>query len=323
MNRAHHVLLNSKIFSLSLALAIALAFISSSGMVYAAGVTGAPEIFYQPAAGGMAVSIEAFSFTPPMQVSYTTAAVPLYTIESNMNGYGARFAYGLTERWATHIFAATESQTHKLTDQFGSVTRKAGGLHDLECKLTNLTPLGSWLLHITVGVNLSPDKRAEATNTKDGNINSGGSSIVNALGLSTQVGSANYWGLKVGYTTNLERTANANTPGAQDYKITGGNKTSVRTFFEADFAEFVVDLNLGYDFTDPVLKKYSTGSRVNDDAYQVMLLSGGMQWQFFSVYNARVEYESATIGARNYPTSGIQTASYAQSTLTFRLRFEF
>jgi len=314
---------NSKISLLCLLFASVSSVGSVGRRAYAAGAAGAPEIFYQPAAGGRTISIEAFSLTPPPQVSYTAAAVPLYSIESNMNGYGARFAYGLTERWATHVFAATESQTHKLTDQYGSVTRKASGLRDLECKLTNLTALGSWLLHITVGVTLSPDKQTEATVTKDGNINSGGTGIVNALGLSTQVGSANYWGIKLSYLTNLEKTANVNSPGAQDYKITGGNKTSVRTFFEADFTEFGIDLSLGYDFMDPVLKKYSTGSRINDDAYQVMMVTGGMQLQFLGTYNARVEYESSIVGARNYPTAGIQAPSHARSTLTFRLRYEF
>ncbi len=125
------------------------------------------------------------------------------------------------------------------------------------------------------------------------------------------------------YTTNLEKTANPNTTGAQDYKIVGGNKTSVRTFFEADFSEFLVDLNLGYDFTDPMTSKYSNGSRVNNDAYQLMVITGGMQLQFLGSYNARVEYESTMVGARNYPTTGIQTAAFAQSTLTFRLRYEF
>lgn len=282
---------------------------------------GTPEIFYQPAAGAMAAAGGTYFFTPPATFTATSNGATVATTETSMTGYRAQFDYSFTEAWAVHVAAANESHAMKLSDPYGSVNMKASGFRDYELWLSNLSALGSWTLYVALGLNASLEKRNDPAAGHEGNLFSGGTSIVNGLGLSTLIGTNDYLGLKFGSVTRVDRTANANTGSSSDYQIVGGNELTSRLFFEMELGWVSLDGEAGYDFFDPETKRYADGSQASNDAYRALVYGVGLQSQFLTNFNLRVAYEVESLTDRR--ESALLLPASTRSTASARLRFEF
>lgn len=195
---------------------------------------------------------------------------------------------------------------------------KSSGMSDVVVGLQNIAALAGWSLHVGLGAGLSPSKHKDATTTDSGTIYSGGTSIRNYVGLSSIIGSANYYGIKLSYLTRTERTYNN---GTADYKLTGGNTAGVGAFFESVFSEFSVDVAADYEFNDPVTKTYQDGTTAAIDAYKTLRLTAGAQYQITAATNLRAEYAMAQ--SSDYFDQGTKYTGSSETQLRARLRFEF
>lgn len=279
-----------------------------------------PEIFYQPNVGQMDFSGE-YHQQLSGSTTVSSGGVTTDTIQYANTGYGLGLGYAFSEAWAIQISAVTDTFTTTVTDTSNtSTTASAAGLEDLAFMLTNITPIGGWSLYVGVGAGLSPANHLDANlGGAAGNNATGGTSVINYLGLSTTVGSGNYLGVKLQYITRLSRTGNTNGSPGIDYSQTGGNDTNLQAFYEMDFTPFAIDLTGGYTTTDAALKTYSDSSTASVVSTNHAQASLGMQYDITAGTNFRLQYTYAV-----YPSvASTGAASYNATFISARLRFEF
>ncbi len=304
-------------------LGLVVGLVASAGPVQAQGArSNTPEYFYQPTSGGMSLSFEGHQLLSG-STSTSVSGAKTNDIKLSKMGFAFDCSYGFSDEWAFSAKMALDNRTTDITTTAGTLTSyKQTGRSDVTLMLTNISALGAWSLNIGVGAGLSPGKRLDYTATEDGNNLSGGTSIINYLGLSTTVGSGNYFGGKIQYMTRTQGTGNTNGSAAQDYSIDGGNTATVAAFIATDFAPISADLALAYNFIDPIVYTYSASSTVTANAFQSVQIDAGVQYSLAPAVNLRLGYQMLMFGeqARSAQTT---VAAYNESTGSFRLRFEF
>lgn len=288
----------------------------------AAGSRGnTPEFYYQPGAGVMQLSFDGHQILSA-STSKSVSGVKAYDIKIGNAGFGVVYGYGFSDAWAFSAQIANDNTTLDFTDSAGSVSSyKSTGRSDIRLMLTNVSDFAGFGLYAGIGATLSPSKHLDFTSSADGNNQSGGTSIINYLGLSCTLGSGNYWGTKLQYITRTQRAANTNSSSPQDYSISGGNEASIAAFVQTDMAGASADLAVSYSFIDPVVDTWSGGGTTTWDPTRVVTVEGGAQYQFNSSVNLRLAYQMMMNGDQ---VSGATTISaFNQSQASLRLRFEF
>jgi hypothetical protein len=301
------------------------ALLTFIGAVMAAGTAQAgrsntPEFFYQPNVNQIELAGEYHQILSATS-STTANGVKVNDIKYGDSGYGLKLGYAFSESWAVRFSAGMDSFTTDVTDLSQNTTStKSSGMNDLTFMLTNITPIGGWNLNVGIGVGLSPSKHMDAVaGGSDGNNQTGGTSIINYLGLSTPLGSGNYIGGKVQYTTRLQRTGTTNANPGVDYGVNGGNDTSLEAFYEMDFTPVDFDIAAGYFLTDGAVKTFPAGNTSTVDATKHMQVAIGAQYDITAGTNFRVEYLMAM-----YPdVAATGATAYNLSAISARLRFEF
>jgi hypothetical protein len=302
------------------------ACLSNLNQLYAQGArSNTPEYFYQPASGVMSLGLEGHQL---LSGSTSTSVSGVKTSDTKLSrvGYAIDYGYGFNDEWAFSVKMALDNTTSDVTTAAGSTSSyKQTGRSDIHLMLSNITALGGWNLNIGVGAALSPGKRLDQTASTEGNNLSGGTSVLNYIGLSTVIGSGNYVGGKVQYVTRTQATGNTNTSVnsvAQDYSIDGGNIATVGGFAATDLTPFAADLAVTYNFIDPIVYTYSASSTISASAYQTVQVETGAQYGFTSSVNLRLSYQLLML-SEQASSGATALAAHNQSAISFRLRFEF
>ena len=291
--------------------------------VYAQGArSSTPEYFYQPTSGVMNLSFEGHQLLAG-STSTSVSGVKTNDTKLSRQGFAFDYGYGFSDEWAFSVKMVLDNRTSDVSTTAGGTTSyKQTGRSDVTLMLSNITALGGWNLNIGVGTALSPGKRLDQTASADGNNLSGGTSIINYFGLSTTLGSGNYFGGKVQYVTRTQATGNTNTSAPQDYSIEGGNTVSVAAFLAAELTPLAADLSVTYNFIDPIVYTYGASNTVTANAYQTVQIDVGAQYGFTPSVNLRLGYQMLML-SEQMSSSATVLAAHNQSVVSLRLRFEF
>lgn len=294
-------------------------FLTAAGHAQA-GRSGTPELFYQPNVNGVELTTEYHQYLSAA-TSTSSGGVKTNDVKFGNTGYFIRLGYAFSDAWAFRASMSMDSSSTDYTDT-SEVTSSAtaSGMSDMAFMLTNITPVGGWNLNVGLGAALSQSPHLDAVvGGSSGNNMSGGTSIINYLGLSTALGSANYVGVKAQYTTRMQQAGSTNANPGVTYTVVGGNNTGLEAFYEMDFTPVDFDFRAGYFLTDGSLKTYSSGTTATVDATKYTQFALGAQYQVMASTNFRLEYSMSM-----YPevvATGV--AAYSVTQLTARLRFEF
>jgi len=301
--------------------AVASAVLGSVPAAAAGSRGGTPEYYYQPAAGQMQLSFDGHQVLSG-STSRSVGGVKAYDIKYGNAGFGVAYGYGFSDAWAFTAQMASDNNTIDHTDTAGNVSSyKSAGHGDVTLLLTNVSEFAGFGLYAGLGVSLSPGRHLDFTSAADGNNQSGGSSIINYLGLSGSIGSGHHWGVKVQYITRTQRSANTNTSTPQDYAISGGNVAAVAAFAQTDLASASADIAATYSFVDPVVDIWPDGGTTTWDATHVLRLDAGAQYQWTPSVNLRLAYQMSMSADQVAGTTTI--AAFNRSQVALRLRFEF
>lgn len=279
-----------------------------------------PEYFYQPNVNSIAVAVEGRQMMSGTSTRYINGA-RFDEVKYGSTGYNFTFGYGFSEAWAFTARLGTENTSRDFLDTAGTPSsERTSGMNDWLVMLTNITPIGGWSLNVGVGAGISPGAHTDPRTGIEGNNLSGGTSVTNYVGLSTTVGSGNYFGFKGQYLARMQRSANTNQTPAVEYVITGGHEASAGAFYEWGFSPGSMDVSLEYQVVDPSLRTFPTGTNTVDGSKNV-IWSAGLQYQVSQSANFRLQY---TMGM--YPEvvdAGVATGGHSKSWGSARIRFEF
>ena len=307
-----------------LVLIAALGALASTKRAFAQGNSRSnmPEIFYQPNVNNKSLEL---LFTQTMTADqYTTSVAGTKTADFKRTDtvYAMNAGYGLTESIAIRVGAGLASTTIEQVDVGGGTsTLKATGMTDFSGALLAVVPFSGWALNFGIEGASAPQTKKLPSTSAEGNEVTGGTTITPYVGFSYTRAGGGYWGLKSSYVSRAERAENANTPGAQDYKITGGNGSIWEAYYQMTWDSFDIDLRAGMIFQDELNYTFVGGSTGNRESISSPFATLGVQYQIASSANLRAQYGLTMIPA--YVDRSVHYSSYNHGVAGLRFRFEF
>lgn len=149
-----------------------------------------------------------------------------------------------------------EKQDQHLTQQEGS--SKYVGLGDIYLDVVNTTILNSDLkIHYGLSTGLSLGNKKTSTENINGNLYSGGMSLIPYVGLTTALESEQFVGAKIAYDFKMSRKeeAQSNTPVTIN-TLTGKNISSLEGFYEYHSSGNLVGITVGMNSISSSIRKY-------------------------------------------------------------------
>lgn len=279
-----------------------------------------PEAFYQPNVNNKVFEFNYLQTMNSDQFRSTGASSSDVKLTDTI--YGVTIGYGLTDSIGVKIGAGMGTTSIERTYLGGStVTERASGMTDFTGGLNTVVPFSGWSFHFGIEAFTSPASHKIGTTTADGNEMSGGTTITPYIGLSFVLAGGGFWGLRASYVSRAERTENANTPGAADYRINGGSGSDYQGFYQLTWDAFDLDFAGGYAQQGQVNYAYADGTTATKDPIGTPYLLIGTQYQVFAAMNIRAQYEMTMIPS--YVDRSYTISAYNHGVASLRLRFEF
>jgi len=231
----------------------------ASASAFAAGKSNT-EYYYQPSAGGQAVTA---TYTMDIRPGKTSTSGVESDSKSELSDIYLNYVYGLNDNNA--FGAETFFGSNKITSN--GTTHTANGMGDLHAFYKGYTDM--WHYGADLGIALDKIKVDTATNKQD-NRSTGGMSLKVNGGLLMNSGALNY-GADLSYLMPFERTIDA-TP---ETKVTGGGVLKLAPFIEYNWGMGFVGAELSYNSVSDYTFKTSLGeSTTKGESYMGLLAYG-------------------------------------------------
>lgn len=281
-----------------------------------------PEAFYQPNVNNKVAEVGYATTMSSDTYTQSQGGVRVSDVKQSDNVYSLLLGYGLTEQIAFRVSAGLASTTKDVTAVAGGTSNlKASGMTDVAAALVAIVPFSGWSLHFGIEGATSPSTHKLPTASAEGNEVSGGSVITPYVGLSWALAGGDFTGIKALWVSRGERSENANTSGAQDYKLSGGSGSTYELFYQMTWSDFDLDLRAGLISQAEVTYTYADGSRANREGISSPFMNLGAQYQITSSTNFRAAYMLTMIPS--YTDISTQIGSYNHGVASLRLRVEF
>jgi hypothetical protein len=163
------------------------------------------------------------------------------TTEMGYRDLGARYEYGLNEMISLYGDLSVSGIENKTGAAAGTQTSSTtSGLDDIELGFRGTSAAGMGSLRYGLAANVNIGKAKSDSNS------SGGLNFMPYVGYDMTAGPG-FWGARLSYQYNLERTGDGGTSG--DIKAKDGNVLGLGTFYEYLLSDMILGGRLQYDMT--------------------------------------------------------------------------